>query len=181
MKKLILVGSIVLSMGFVSNVSAITIDVTSMTFGDVGVATGTMSTDSLGDTFSRDFFNLQWTGTTIAMFDAPGNYSWAGTGEQGSYTYSFTLTEGQIAWGLYFSWSVSREIPVLNIMDCGSRALGDVCSSYSMPMQTGPFPKQSITIDGVVSSVPVPAAIWLFASGLIGLLGFSDFSNRREV
>jgi len=49
---------------------------------------------------------------------------------------------------------------------------GDICTSSTLPMQIGPFPGQTFTIDGVVSPVPVPTAIWLFDSGLVGLAGF---------
>jgi hypothetical protein len=46
------------------------------------------------------------------------------------------------------------------------------------PMVAGPFPGfnanfdiQTIHVDSVVSGVPVPAAVWLFGSGLVGLVG----------
>jgi len=32
-----------------------------------------------------------------------------------------------------------------------------------------------------VSSVPVPAAIWLFASGLIGMLGFYRVKAKHKI
>ena len=37
----------------------------------------------------------------------------------------------------------------------------------------GPFQGYSIYLEGTLSTVPVPAAAWLFGSGLIGLIGFS--------
>jgi hypothetical protein len=42
------------------------------------------------------------------------------------------------------------------------------------PMTTGPFPSFSNAFNGtltVTSVVPVPAAVWLFGSGLLGLAG----------
>ena len=37
----------------------------------------------------------------------------------------------------------------------------------------GPFQGNTIYLEGTVSTIPVPAAVWLFGSGLIGLAGFS--------
>ena len=49
------------------------------------------------------------------------------------------------------------------------------------PMTTGPFPSFSNAFNGtltVTSVVPVPPAVWLFGSGLLGLLGLA---RRRGV
>jgi len=37
----------------------------------------------------------------------------------------------------------------------------------------GPFPGFTMAIEGVASPVPLPAAVWLFGSGLIGFLGMA--------
>ena len=51
---------------------------------------------------------------------------------------------------------------------------GDGVPGY--PMASGPFPGWNATFGGTVtvtsvSAVPVPAAVWLFGSGLLGLVG----------
>jgi hypothetical protein len=53
-----------------------------------------------------------------------------------------------------------------------------VCSgSWGSPFQNPPFnvgeTKDTSHITAYVSAVPVPAAVWLFGSGLLGLLGYS--------
>jgi hypothetical protein len=45
-------------------------------------------------------------------------------------------------------------------------------------MQVGFHPGNEVIFNGVVSSVPIPAAAWLFGSGLLGLFGFS---HRRVI
>ena len=172
MKKTLLAGAVALSLGMSSNTSAITIDMTSMSFGSISAASGTIHTDSLGDTFNGVFFNAPWLATTMAVFNEPGNHTWAGTSPLGAWSYDFTLLENQFAWGLFFDWGTGSTIQVLHIMDCGVIMTGETCTGIGTPMQIGPFPGQAPAFNGVISAVPVPAAIWLFGSGLLGLVGF---------
>jgi len=43
---------------------------------------------------------------------------------------------------------------------------------------SGPYQGMTVEMTMQVSSVPVPAAVWLFASGLMGLVGFSRRNSR---
>ena len=174
MKKLLLSGAITLSMGVASNASALVIDITAMNFGSTSVASGVADTDNLGTTFSGTFFGKAWTATTMAAFTTSG--SWAGTSVQGAYSYSFTLGAGQVAFGTFFDWSTCCGIPVLAIFNA------DGSAGPGVPMQTGPFPGQAPTFQGITSpsAFPVPAAIWLFGSGLIGLAGVARRRKRRN-
>jgi hypothetical protein len=51
--------------------------------------------------------------------------------------------------------------------------VGNFTASWSALVVGGPFNgvTGNWTITGVVSAVPVPAAAWLFGSGLLGLVG----------
>ena len=179
MKKSILTGALALALGTAaSSASALTIDVTTMVFGTASAATGFVDTEAMGTTFNGLFFNAPWTATTQAVYTTVGAHTWAGSSEQGDFSYNFTLTSTQVAFGLFFDWSVTREIPVLAIFDCVGIMDGDACTGVSgYAMQIGPFPDQNPTFNGTVSAVPVPAAVWLFGSGLLGLVGVA---RRRK-
>ena len=53
-----------------------------------------------------------------------------------------------------------------------------------IPMTSGPFPGFNVNFDFTalhitsVSPIPLPAATWLFGSGLLGLLGFAGRRKR---
>ena len=170
MNKTLLAGAVALTMGLAStNASALVIDITAMNFGSTSAASGVADSDNLGTTFNGTFFNAPWTATTLAAFTTSG--TWAGTSPQGAYSYSFTLTAGQVAFGTFFDWSVNLGIPVLAIFN------DDGSAGPAVPMQVGPFPGQAPSFQGTVSAVPVPAAVWLFGSGLVGLAGIA---RRRK-
>ena len=168
MNKSILAGAIALSLGVVStSASALSIDITAMNFGSTSAASGVADTDNLGTTFNGTFFNAAWVATTVAAFTTAGANIWAGTSPQGAWSYNFTLTADQVAFGTYFDWSTGSSIPVVAIFN------NDGSAGPGVPMVVGPFPGQAPTWQGTVSAVPVPSAVWLFGSGLIGLVGFA--------
>lgn len=184
MKKTILAGAIALSLAAVAtSASAVSINVTAMVFGSTSAAAGTMDSNNIGTTFNGTFFNAPWTATTKSFYDVgTGANTFAGTSPQGAYSYNFTLTGTQMAFGTFFDWSVNKGIPVLAIMDCGAATVGSSCTGVGTPMQVGPFPGQAPSFNGIVSAapvsaVPIPAAVWLFGSGLLGLAGIA---RRRK-
>jgi hypothetical protein len=99
--------------------------------------------------------------------------------------YSFNLGAGsaglgQFAAGVFFDWSTVSDIPVLTVMDILDDPSDGVMavSSAGTPMATAPFAGQTAAFSGTLTctdcqapTVPVPAAVWLFGSGLLGLVG----------
>lgn len=194
MKKTLIAGAVALTMGVAANASASTfsIGVTNMTFGSptnavTGTLTGTEGAPS--GMISGSYFFAPWTATAQAVFDTSGSHNWAGSSAQGAYDYNFTLASGQAAFGLYFNWNNNNEIAVLAIFDCGDGSTGSTCTGIGgtgpnggVPMQNGPFTGQDPSwqgsiVSGSISAVPVPAAVWLFGSGLMGLVGVA---RRRK-
>ncbi|MDH5387147.1 MAG: DUF5011 domain-containing protein [Gammaproteobacteria bacterium] len=141
MNKALLVGSIALSLGMVStSATAFDIYITEMDWGGVSTAFGAIHSYNMGTTFGGTFFSQPWTATTLNFYaEGSGAHTWAGTSAQGAYSYNFTLTGTQFAFGI--SWDVIGivDIPVLMIMDCHGY---DMCTGVSTPMQTPPFPGQ---------------------------------------
>ena len=87
---------------------------------------------------------------------------------------------GQFSVGMFFDWSTNNDIPVFaqfDILDDPNDGQFSV-SSDGTPMATAPFLGQTAAFGGTMvctdcapPPIPVPAAVWLFGSGLLGLVG----------
>jgi len=149
-----------------------------------------------GDTESHDFTwttNRYWAGTELVSCNISLGYNGCidenESGlllfDQENYSYDFTLSEGQFSLGLFMDWSTNEDIPTLNILQSTHVDINGVITFESVDsdndgapghqMLTAPFVNQTVALSGVlvpVSAVPVPASLWLFVSGLLGLVGF---------
>jgi len=180
MKKTVLAAAVALAMG-TGAAQAQQISVTKMDFYDANgalsatqVANGVIDSTTGTGTFTGTFFGASWTATVQTSYNGTGSHTWAGSAPAGSYSYSWTQTAGEYGFGLYFDWSTTSGIPVLAVFDCSS---GSACTAVDTDndgapgtaMQTSPFPGQTPAFAG--TEVPIPAAAWLFGSGLVGLVG----------
>jgi hypothetical protein len=121
--------------------------------------------------------------------------------------YSFDLTnEGQFGAGVFFDWSVNKDIPVLAVLQITNDPMtaggvmmvssidgrvsainpsGDYTNSPDgnpgNRMIVGPFPNQTPAFGGTMTpqAIPVPAAVWLFGSGLLGLVGVARRKKKE--
>ncbi|MDH5648111.1 MAG: VPLPA-CTERM sorting domain-containing protein [Gammaproteobacteria bacterium] len=111
---------------------------------------------------------------------APGGTSFSQ--EQVVANYAFSLAnENQIGLGTFWDWSVNLDMPILWVMEAtGINPDGsinvfavdtDLDGTPGAAMLTDLFPGQTAAFSGTLSAVPLPAAVWLFGSGLLGLVG----------
>ncbi len=80
------------------------------------------------------------------------------------------------SWTAYWNGNSFNQGGMINTTVDGS---GNFTATWLAPVNGGPFDGQNgdWTVTGTVSAVPVPAAVWLFGSGLVGLAGIA---RRRK-
>jgi len=160
-----------------------------------GVPTGTDTTISgwvdetagtWGVSSTNTFWGFTWTATNGQLVTDAGDYALdtvtgaislatpdtVGTADG---IMHFTIGANQIAGIIDFAWSATTGIRVVNVWDIN--ADGSLSYAAVPGMENGPFPAYNpgfeLTGAGLVSPVPLPAAVWLFGSGLIGLIGIA--------
>ena len=147
-----------------------------------GAINGVPGTASLSS--PQTFFFAYWTAKDITTY-APGTYTWNFSDASGSYTYTFTVGAGQVGATMLFDWSVNSNIGVVNVWDVTSDGANNYYVSTDWDgdgilggkMINGPFAGFSANFN-MVEPVPIPAAVWLFGSGLVGLVGVA---RRKKV
>ena len=195
MKKTAIAAS--LAVAFASGAaSAVTETMTSATFtmfdptgATVGVdtsVTGFIGDGTWGVASTTTFFGLNWTANSGVTF-GPGTYT-IDTIQGGVYT-GVVVAPGQVGGSILFNWGATADIDVINVWDvncngttctytstdgpAGNPANPDGIRGYGM--LDGAFPNFNANFDFVTADntavIPVPAAVWLFGSGLVGLVG----------
>ena len=177
MKKILLSSGFVvflMVLSFAGHAAVVTWQLVSVTFDDGGVANGSFDYDADTDTFSA--INIDTSGGTNPDFlNTPSYGIWGGD--------PFT-TLPQVFETLQTSWPDLTDLtgafamgfifgsPLTNAggtIPMGINNSGEViCSEATCDAGITKF---RVITGGSVSTVPVPAAAWLFGSGLIGLIG----------
>lgn len=149
---------------------------------DAGAGTSAYVTgviDTAAGTFSLastdTFFALNWSTSGGTLF-GPGTYTVSTVdplpGVSGG-TYTFTVGAGQMGGQIDFAWGGTTGIDVVMVWNVvGNTYTSSDWDTNGTPgagMIDGPFPGFSANFN--MTAVPVPAAVWLFGSGLLGLVG----------
>ena len=161
------------------------------TGGTVGVdttVTGSIGGGAWAVSSTTPFFGQQWTAHSGTTF-GPGTYT-IPTVQGGTYT-GVVVGAGQVGGHILFNWSTTADIDVVNVWDVTTVGLVSTYKSTDVTAGPGIGANTPITapdgirglsmIDGAfpgfnanfdfTTAVPVPAAVWLFGSGLLGLVG----------
>jgi len=122
-------------------------------------------TINLGDLYNIDEFLLS--------VDNNDNYSveWSNNSTDWNNLFSIQSNHGEVGWGMDTLSTDSDNFEYISALDFTS-----VQAQYLRIFATGGDNKYSIgeiqIMGSEISSVPVPATIWLFASALLGVIGF---------
>ena len=166
--------------GTMSSATFTMFDPTGATVGVDTTVTGSIGGGTWSVASTTTFFGLNWTAHSGVTF-GPGTYSFP-TVEGGTYT-GIVVGAGQIGGSILFDWGATKNIDVINVWDvcsgCGGYTSTDgIGGNPANPdgirgygMLDGAFPNFNANFDFKVAAVPVPAAVWLFGSGLLGLVG----------
>jgi hypothetical protein len=126
---------------------------------------------------TKNFFGAVWAAKSGTTF-GPGTYT-INTVEGPSYT-NVVVGAGQVGGHILFDWNGSYNIDMINVWNVSGNSYTSTAVSSNagncgaLPgaaMIDGPFPGFCGNFDFHV--VPIPAAVWLFGSGLVGLTGAS--------
>lgn len=138
------------------------------------------------------FFGLTWTASGGVLY-APGTYEVGINGDgadelassasaplaNGDGIYTFVVPDGSFGGNINFAWGATTGIDVFMVWSSDGVTSLDV-DGDGLPgarMVDGPFPGFSANFTPGPAAVPIPAAVWLFGSGLLGLVGIA---RRRK-
>jgi hypothetical protein len=145
-----------------------------------------------------------WTGTYVFTMYSPGGDFVGSSGDPQAWTFDFdagtvditnTSTfygsvwtakdvsfadngDGTYSGNMLFDWSVNVNIPVEITWEICGGCGGVTTLSSVITTPTPAFPGFQPYFDGSISQVPLPAAAWLFGTGLVGLVGVAR--RRRK-
>ena len=148
-----------------------------MFFKPVTNYTGSINFDFVSGTGMANFDPINWGGLDSRLKIHDVVLTQSGTGIHAQGVYDFNTYAGVFSGALEWDWGAGLNEfgpSTLTLLDTDNDGIPGTA------MTTGTFKTFTFAVDGMaspVSSVPVPTAMWLFGSGLLGLMGVA----RRKV
>ncbi|MCK5003174.1 MAG: VPLPA-CTERM sorting domain-containing protein [Gammaproteobacteria bacterium] len=178
MKRSLLATAVALSLGVAATADAGTAGLTGVWTGTYSFAMFSPGGGPVGVPTAPQVWSWDFNAGTISIANTTTFYASVWTAhdvtfvDQGDGTYG---TGAGVA-NMFFDWSVNTNLPVDAMWDVTDNGDGSmtVASVSTTILATSPaFPGFHPTFTGSlgVAAVPVPAAVWLMGSGLIGLVG----------
>ncbi|MHB8535825.1 MAG: VPLPA-CTERM sorting domain-containing protein [Sulfuricaulis sp.] len=135
------------------------------------------------------FFGVTWAARDIQVF-TPGSYAFTylAQGTSTPTTFNMTVGAGQLGVHMLFDWNNNNGINVFSLWGMNAAFAGNMYTgpggsnsasqvwnlvSVDTAMPDGPFAGNKANFNLGPAAVPVPAAVWLFGSGLLGLVGIA--------
>ena len=184
MRKTLVASALAVALGGASAVQANTAGLTGVWSGTYDFtmytsAGGVVGGSGPGQAWTWDFDNGTVTINNTTTFFAAGvwtahDVTFTDTGS------SYAPAGGAGAVNMLFDWSVNTNIPVTETWDVDVTAGVATVSVISgvITAASPVFPGFQPHFTGNLSQVPVPAAVWLMGSGLVGLVGVAR--RRRK-
>ena len=152
-----------------------------MTYDTAAMTWGVSSNAAfLGENWTASNGKLYYPGTYVININGDGSderpFDASYPLANGDGLYTFTVPAGKLGGNIDFAWATSSGIDMFVVWGPDGMISMDV-DGDGIPgarMVDGPFPGESANF----APVPVPAAAWLFGSGLLGLVGVARRRNK---
>ncbi|MCK5001950.1 MAG: VPLPA-CTERM sorting domain-containing protein [Gammaproteobacteria bacterium] len=176
MKKTLIASGVAIALGNSMNAEAGTVGITGVWAGTYTFAMFSPGGGPVGVPTAPQFWSWDFDAGTISIANTTTFYASVWTvhdvtfSDRGDGTYGGTPGSAN----MLFDWSGSGNRPIEAVWDVTDNGDGTatVASVSSTIMASSAFfPGFHPTFTGNLSSVPVPAAVWCFGSGLLALIG----------
>ncbi|MCK5003410.1 MAG: VPLPA-CTERM sorting domain-containing protein [Gammaproteobacteria bacterium] len=176
MNKTLIASGIAIALGNSMNAEAGTTGLTGVWTGTYSFAVYSGSGSPIGSATPPQFWSWDFDAGTVNIANTATFYASVWTAhsvtfsDRGDGTYGGTPSTAN----MLFDWDVYTNIPIETVWDVTDNGDGTLTAdnSYGKIMASSPaFPNFLTSFTGSLSSVPVPAAVWCFGSGLLALIG----------
>ena len=158
-----------------ANAATLSWELQNVTFDDGGTATGSFGFDADAGTFSAINILTSTNGSLGDSYGFPVGFASATTLDFLEAGAGAVLGSSRLLLSLSSAMTNSGGIIAFALTPFG---LEGICSNANC---TSVDPLRNALGGSIVSAVPIPAAVWLFGTGILGLIGFTKRKSRAAV